>query len=149
MRHGSIRRPLVMLAIGFALVALAVPAWGAFSSGRYRGKTTQKLPVGFRVAKARVRSLTFTIDLKCSDGSTSRAIDSGFPSMPVSRSGRFSGNFDDSTGAENVRIAGRLIGKTARGTLRVTERLNARHQDAPKGKTLCDSRTRRYTARRG
>ena len=105
--------------------------------GRYRGSTSQGETICFNVVKRGARrsltGLEFAWTGSCPD-STAGSTFSGFRRVPVRRNGRFEGSSFNS----DLTFAGRITGRTARGTLRMQP-----------GRGGCDSGRVRWNARKG
>jgi uncharacterized protein YdeI (BOF family) len=104
-------------------VSLAWATAADAATGRaYKGKTAQKKTIKFKVAKSKLKSLKFTINTKCSDGSTLVDDESGFDAIPIKKK-KFS---DDQVGStDEVKISGKLKGKRVSGSITVTDKLNS------------------------
>jgi hypothetical protein len=109
----KVRVATVALATAFVLLFAAV-AYGA-TSGTYKGKTSQRLSITFKVAGGAIKGLDFHIRDKCPDGRTLTVHNSGFPSIKISHN-KFGGTFGPS-GQPTV-IQGKFSGKKATGSLK-------------------------------
>jgi hypothetical protein len=96
----------VRLALVAALLVLALPAGAAAASQRFAGGTDQGLSVTFEVASKKVRH--FKAKVECTGG---RVQTFTYPTLPLSRTGRFSVH------QAGPSIDGRVKGAHARGTL--------------------------------
>lgn len=131
----AVRRTVMLLASSF--LALALLAAGALAAARtqtYTGKTAQHRKVALKVGRTQVVLGSFSIELKCRDGSTLVDSESGFEPSAL-RGGRFKDVQVGST--DTVHIAGRVKGAKATGTLKVTDQV---------GKVRCTSPTVKFTA---
>ncbi len=132
-----------------ALIALAAvsttPAFGAFSTGKYRGKTNRSGSVKFRASAAKVTSFSITAPYRCTDGDRFRVTESGFASMKISN-GRFSQSFTAYARAGRWRISGKLTGRDASGTFRGSRRYNRRNRLDRRGSVVCRTRRLKFKA---
>lgn len=101
-----------------------------------RGKTSQNRGIAAKVYGRRLQMLDFNAVLKCRDGSELIVEEGGFLPIDLRAGGRFS---DVQYGrTDTVRLRGRVGKSVVRGRLRVQDRW---------GKTPCDSRWFKFTAR--
>ena len=88
--------------------------------------------------------------MRCSDRST--FLDAYFTDYVRVRRGRFDSRVRSSAGAVKTTVTGRLLGTTARGTIRIVERYselpdaNGDTPLAPDGAIVCDSGVVRWRA---
>jgi hypothetical protein len=99
---------------------MAVPSSGlaqgqpSFQTGKYKGKTSQGLPISFTVSSTAVASINFRWRARCADGRKhSNTIIAGGGPL---HNGRFSLGGTLNTGG-TAHVAGQLKGSTASGTL--------------------------------
>lgn len=146
-RHGACPSLISVAAI---LLVAAATAWGAatgFATGKYRGKTDQGLNVSFRATKQQVKGFSFKETGTCSDGRKSNGRQGPF-TMTIDASGRFSESGASPSGATHSRITGKLSGKQASGTVRISSRFDTSGNADPKGTVKCTSGTVHWTATR-
>jgi hypothetical protein len=143
---------LKLLAAACAAGALAfVPAAeAAVGSGTYKGKDDRKQGVQFKVTKAKqlVHFSYSRFKLSCSDGDRVpvKRADSGRSKLTITPSGKFSFTVTYADGDEWT-ASGTIKGKRAKGKIRFKVRFNAEGEPDPNGAVLCDSGTRRFTAK--
>ncbi len=136
-------RKLTMRALGavalLCAVAVLEPVAAPAAKGNSRlalGKTAQHRGVGMRLQAGRMRLLDFNAVLQCHDGSELVVEEGGFLPIRVGRGGKFA---DVQYGhTDTVRLRGRVGKRVVRGRIRVKDRW---------GKTPCDSRWFKFTAR--
>lgn len=132
------RRTVMFLASScLAVGLLAASALAGTKAPAYKGKTTQHRKLALKVGTRQVTLRSFTIELKCRDGSTLIDAESGFEPSAL-RGGRFKDVQVGST--DTVRFAGRVKGRKATGTLKVTDKF---------GKVRCASPKVKFTAAGG
>jgi hypothetical protein len=121
------------------VVSLAgVTAADAATTRSFKGKTSQKKTITFKVRGKSLKSLKFTINLTCSDGSTLTDVESGFQTIKIGSGGKIS---DDQVGStDEVVTTGKLKGKKVTGKIRVTDKLSST--------VTCGPQTIKFTARR-
>jgi hypothetical protein len=132
----------------------AVGAAGALArdapNGTYRGRTAQGIAVRLAPAGRDVRAFRYRARMNCSDRST--FLDAYFTDYVRVRQGRFDSRVSSSGGAVKTTVTGRLLGTTARGTIRIVERYselpdaNGDTPLAPDGAIVCDSGLVRWRA---
>lgn len=122
MRSGALIAPLLgALALGLA----AAPALGAPPAGKFSGATEQERAVTFTLKAGKVRAFAAGVNTFCTTAGDSRfEIDAlaNIPPMPV-RGGRFSYTLPGSQAPDGIiemSVTGRIIGRTARGTITLT-----------------------------
>lgn len=133
-------------AIAVAIFAvLAAAAFAAnWHTGTYKGKTRQQVyapnkhfrkgHIRFRVTAAgKVKGLRFEVLVRCSDNSTTTWDVTRKSAIPVSQKGWFKLRTLTHGGTGRIRLAGRLKGKRAHGTLRRYDRENSQGQEDPNG----------------
>jgi len=121
---------LSRLAVGL----VAGSAVAGVTPGTYTGKTAQKKSVKLKVSAKQVTLLNFSIELKCHDGSILVDQESGFEPSTL-KNGKFS---DVQVGSgDTVKYSGKVAGKKATGTLKVTDKV---------GKVACASPNVKFTA---
>jgi hypothetical protein len=141
---------------------LALPcslAWAkpAFKPGPYVGSVAVrgKPPLTFVAAKTRVRRLSFDAQrVRCSDGRRGAI---NLPGPVAKRSARLRhARFDlrfsrsDYPAQAGSRVAGRLKGRKASGTVRMVLRLNASSGEIdPAGTIVCDTGRLKWSAKLG
>ena len=117
-----------------ACVAVAMAA----GAQTFKGKTSQKKAIKFKVKAHKITGLGFSINLQCSDHNTLTDSESGFQAIRVGSGGTFS---DDQIGSsDEVKIRGRIKGKKATGKITVTDKLSRT--------VTCGPRTVKFTAKR-
>jgi hypothetical protein len=115
-----------------------VTAADAATTRSFKGKTSQKKAITFKVTGKSLKSLKFTINLTCSDGSTLTDVESGFQTIKIGTGGKIS---DDQVGStDEVVTTGTLKGKKVTGKIRVTDKLNST--------VTCGPQTIKFTATR-
>jgi hypothetical protein len=121
------------------ILALAgATAADAATTRSYKGKTSQKKTITFKITGRSLKSLKFTINLNCSDGSTLTDVESGFQAMKIGTGGKIS---DDQVGAtDEVVTTAKKKGSKVTGTIRVTDKLSST--------VSCGPQTIRFSARR-
>jgi len=119
-----------------ATMLATAPAEGSVKA-LFKGRTAQKRVIKLRGSERAMQIVHFNVELSCRDGSILIDEESGFLQTPVRRNGSFSDVQIGST--DTVAIRGRASGKVITGRLRVRDRV---------GKSKCDSRWVRFTARR-
>jgi hypothetical protein len=128
--------------VGTLLCVLGSVAWGAVAMAAttqtFKGKTSQRKGIRFKVSARTIKSLRFSIDLQCSDGNPLTDSESGFQAIHAGSGGKFA---DDQTGGpDDVKISGRIKGKKATGKITVTDKLSST--------VKCGPRTVKFTVRR-
>lgn len=114
------RRPLIALSLATALaVGVAAPATAA-PSGAFKGTTSQKRTITFTVKGGQVRAFSAGINMMC--------IQSGIefnavipPRALRIAGGRFSYRGRDKTDGTNIEIKGTVAGRSAGGTIKMTD----------------------------
>jgi hypothetical protein len=103
---------------GLATIAslLLFPAVAQSASGRYRGTTSQHLPISFALARNALRKLDFRIDDKCPSGHVWRIHDYDFPAIHVSHSW-FDTRFRSLSARATAEVKGRVLGRKVIGTV--------------------------------
>jgi hypothetical protein len=135
MRPGLITK---CIAACLALSLAGAVAADAATTRTFKGKTSQKKAISFKVTGKKLRSLKFTINLNCSDGSTLTDVETGFQTIKIGRGGKIS---DDQVGkTDEVVMTAKLRRGKVTGTLRVTDKLNST--------VSCGPQTVKFTARR-
>src|SRR5205814_10572437 len=127
-----------IVGVGVALALVGVTAADASTKRTFKGKTSQKKAISFKVKGNKITGLKFTVDLTCSDGSTLTDVESGFQTIKFGKRGKIN---DDQVGStdEIVMVAKSRRGKV-KGTLKVNDKLNA--------STTCGPQTVKFTAKR-
>jgi len=100
---------------GLTVLVLAAVAHGA-SATRYRGRTSQHLPISFTISGRRLAMLQFSIDDKCPNGDVWRVRHFGFHAIKVTGS-RFGERFNSSDPRATVEVKGRIRKGKVTGTL--------------------------------
>ena len=141
-----------LLALTAALAAIPFVGPGAASSdtatsaryvpGNYSGRTSQGLPISFRVSRSAVSRLAYRSTARCSDG-----VRRTTPTGPLRgslriRRDRFSGGIRSET--FRLAISGRLSGRRGSGSFR--ELYSG--QNAEGEQVTCDSGVVRFSVRR-
>jgi hypothetical protein len=107
-----------------ALTLAFASAADAAKTTKYKGKTSQGKAIKFSIKGSSLKSLTFSITLNCSDGSTLTDTESGFQATKVKKN-KFS---DDQVGStDEVVLKGKRKskGKKVTGTIKVTDKLSS------------------------
>jgi hypothetical protein len=124
----------------------AVPRSGALRADEvFTGVTAQGMPVRLGRLRRDGRTFKYQARLSCSDDST--FTDDPFTDVVRPRRRRFSLSRWTDAGAVHVRLTGVVRGRSAHGTIRITERYSEvpnAHGDTPlkaDGGILCDSGT--------
>ncbi|HEY1592907.1 MAG TPA: hypothetical protein VGF81_14020 [Solirubrobacteraceae bacterium] len=137
------------------LAALIVAVGGAgglarvTASAAYRGRTAQGIAVRLGPAGRDGRAFRYRARMRCSDRST--FLDAYFTDYVRVRRGHFDSRVR-SPGAVKTTVTGRLLGTTARGTIRIVEHYselpdaNGDTPLAPDGAIVCDSGVVRWRA---
>lgn len=112
-------------------IALAEP-----HSRAYVGKTKQHRAIRLQASSNQLRLKSFTIELRCRDGSTLIDQESGFEPAPL-RGGHFRDTQYGST--DTVVYSGRVQAAKVTGTVRVRDKV---------GKVRCESPAVKFTAHR-
>jgi hypothetical protein len=101
-----------------ALVALGLVSSAALASVaiRYAGKTTQRAPVSFMLSGGYVRTLRFTIYIKCPSRHVWRIAASKFPPIKVQH-GKFAQKFVARGSKGSATVKGQVARRRVRGTL--------------------------------
>jgi hypothetical protein len=122
------RGPLRVTAIVTLFLLLGAAAAFSATSLKYKGKTSQGLPIKFRISGKLVKGLDFRIKDTCpSKGKPLFVRDFGFsPPMQIAKS-KFGGTFHGPHGDRAV-ITGKISGKTVRGTLSDHTKSNKTHK---------------------
>ena len=127
---------LVALLVAIAATEPQTAPAAKGSSKLARGKTGQHRGIGVKVYPRQVRLLDFNAVLRCHDGSDLIIEEGGFLPVRIRGGGRFA---DVQYGhTDTVRLKGRVGGNVVRGRIRVHDHW---------GKTPCDSRWFKFTAR--
>jgi hypothetical protein len=123
-----------VIALTLVIAAVAATALAAFRTGNYQGTTGKGAGVSFVASAKAVKNFTFSVLLRCSNGSVVSTTTT-LSRIPV-RSSRF-------TVAGNTAIKGTLNGTKATGTLSVLD------PTSPGGGKNCKSGSQTWTATRG
>src|SRR5437763_16445902 len=114
-------RGAARIAVAAVAAAVLAGAGGALAlpyvTGGFRGTTGQHLRIAFHAGRSTVTRLRYRERGTCSDGSSTHGAQ-GPSSGPIVRS-RFDLRGTSPSGATTQRVKGRLVGRTASGTLRV------------------------------
>jgi opacity protein-like surface antigen len=143
------------IATASGVAVLLVSAVGAqavanIDSGKYKGKTNKGNQITFKVTKG--KKLThFThkgLKMKCSDGDSFRLkkLDSGKDKLSILDNGRFEFKVTYDNGGK-WKATGRIKGRKAKGTLKMTVRFNSDNQADPNGNIFCTSGKLKFTAK--
>ena len=141
----------VLSAASPAALATAAHPTSPLPGSVFRGKTAQQMAVRLGPLQGQVRTFRYQARLRCSDGST--FTDDPFTDLVRLRRGHFSLSRWTDARAVHVALRGVVRGRTARGTIRITERYSEvpdAHGDTPlnaDGGILCDSRTGAWRAK--
>ena len=121
------RRAAWSLVVSVVLSVTVVGAALAAGPGGYRGKTSQRQTVSFRIASGAVHNFTIIINDKCPDGHT-LAITATYPTMKISN-GKFGGSFSPVGGhrGEHAILHGALGRRAVTGSLSDTSFSNREH----------------------
>jgi hypothetical protein len=134
----AVRRTVMLLASSCLAVGLLTgSALAGVRTITYKGKTAQHRKVALKVGRGQVVLRSFSIELKCRDGSTLIDTESGFEPSPL-RAGRFKDVQVGST--DTVRFAGRVKGAKATGALKVTDMVDKVHCASPTVKFAASGR---------
>jgi hypothetical protein len=137
-------------ALAGLLVAAPAATGAAVKHGTFAGKTDAGQPVKFTVTRGKkLTDFSFKrFNLKCSDGDTVPLgqVASGPDKMTITSAGKFSFSVDYDDG-DKWKASGTIIGKRAKGKLRFQVRFDSEGNPTPDGEVLCDSGTRRFTAK--
>jgi hypothetical protein len=135
MRPGLITKCITACLI---LALAGATAADAATTRSYKGKTSQKKTITFKISGRSLKSLKFTINLTCSDGSTLTDVESGFQTIKISARGKIS---DDQVGStDEVVTTAKKKGRKVTGTLKVTDKLSST--------VNCGPQTIKFTATR-
>jgi hypothetical protein len=150
-------RLVVAMAVALALAvpaiaAAAIPA--VFTTGDYPGSTSQKNGQGKHrkfslhadVATQQITNLKFNEAGKCTDDGGTRG-SQGPLSAPVAQDGTFSINESSPSGATTVKLAGKIGGASASGTLKVTSRFDSAGNPTKGGSIRCTTGTVKWSAK--
>ena len=143
------------IATASGVAVLLVSAVGAqavanIDSGKYKGKTSKGNPVTFKVTKGKKLN-HFThkgLKMKCSDGDSFhlKKLDSGSDKLSILDNGKFGFSVTYDNGGKWT-AKGRIKGRKAKGTLKMTVRFNSNNEADPNGNILCKSGTLKFTAK--
>jgi hypothetical protein len=130
--------------------AVGAQAVANIDSGKYKGKTNKGNRITFKVTKSK-RLTHFThkgLKMKCGDGTSFRLpkLDSGPKRLHILDNGRFGFTVTYDNGGQWT-AKGRIKGRKARGTLKMTVRFNSNEEPDPNGKTICKSGRLKFTAK--
>jgi hypothetical protein len=145
------RSKLVAVA-GIAGMLAVVPAAGAAAvkAGDFAGKTDNGKPVAFKVTRGKkLTEFSFRrLKLSCTDGDVVPLgrVASGPDKFVITKAGKFSFTvgYDD---GDKWDASGTIIGDRAKGKVRFTVRFDSDGNPTPDGDVVCDSGTRRFTAK--
>jgi hypothetical protein len=136
----------LLLAGLFALLATAT-ALATFSSGSYKGKTSQGYALKFKVFQhqfvdlhtrdaSMVTGLTYTVKMTCTDGDMFVAKRGPFNDIVV-KNGKYSTTFATADGSNSTVLTGSLSGKHASGRIKFKLIYNTASQLDPAGTVFC------------
>jgi|1185.fasta_scaffold729916_2 hypothetical protein len=135
MRPGLIKK---CIAACLALSLAGAAAADAATTRSFKGKTSQKKTITFRITGKKLKRLKFSINLTCSDGSTLTDAESGFETIKIGKSGKIS---DTQVGkTDTVVTTARLRRGKVTGTLKVTDKLSST--------VSCGPQTVKFSAKR-
>jgi hypothetical protein len=117
-----------LLLVSLVLATLAVPVAVAATGGSFKGKTAQNRTLSFTVKGGKVTKFSAGINMMCVQSGIE--LNAVIPPKALRvKHGRFSYEGRDATDGTNIEITGRLKGKRASGTVRMTDsRYNAASQ---------------------
>ena len=154
------KRAFVIAVLTAALVAGASVAEAAISKGTFKGKTSARDPVGFKVTKSgKVKSFYYEgVRLSCTDGDefdsptgSERIQTPSKVVFPVSSKRKFhirARNNDTGFGWDAYGKFSKSGNKDT-GTLKIFAQFNDQNQQDPEGSIHCESEKLPYTAKRG
>lgn len=118
MRRIARSGPSLVIAAAIAVGGAAVAS--AAVPGPYKGKTSQKQPVTFRLSSGQVKDFKAIINDRCPDGHTLK-VTGHYPPMPVKR-GKFGGQFVPIGGhpGEQATLRGAVGGRKVTGRVNDT-----------------------------
>jgi hypothetical protein len=122
------KRSARALAGGLSVVLLLVVASTAYAfvTGTFSGKTGQKQPISFHVAKGKVTHLQFHIKDTCRNGQVYAIHDFGFPSIKINKFHKFDRTIPSATTDAKVEITGTVGPKQVTG--KVSDARTIAHQ---------------------
>jgi hypothetical protein len=139
-----------------ALALLAVSASAALAAswqkGDYKGKTDGKFcpkkacrkselrraRISFTVRRHKIDHIRYEMRVHCKNGNHSSFLVEPTGSLPLDADGKFSGSAPSPGGTGEDRLAGKVSGSTASGTVRSFDRENSKHDESATG-SKCDS----------
>jgi hypothetical protein len=112
------RARVLMVAVATTFVLLFATTANSATSYSYKGKTSQKEAISFRLSGGAIRGLDFKIKDRCPDHHILIVEEGGYPPLTIKHS-KFGGSFSPTTGVqgEGSMIKGKVSGKTVSGTL--------------------------------
>jgi hypothetical protein len=143
-------KSVALAGIAGLLACAPAAAVAKVKAGTFSGQTDKGAPVKFEVTRGKkLTGFSFRrVDLRCSDGDVVRLgkVASGPKKITVTKRGKFSFSvtYDD---GDKWQVNGTIIRDRAKGKLRFTVRFNSDGDPTPDGEILCDSGTRRFTAK--
>jgi len=141
----------LVAAAGIAGTLALAPAAGAVvKAGDFAGKTDHGQPVTFKVTRGKkLTEFSFRrFKLSCTDGDVVPLgkVGSGPDKITITKAGKFS--FDTSyEDGDKWTASGTINGARAKGKVRFTVRFDSEGNPSKDGEVLCDSGSRRFTAR--
>jgi hypothetical protein len=135
--------------IAIVLVGVcAASAWADYESGTYAGKTTgQRLAVSFKATQSRLSRLSIKVKFTCDDGDKFTAVLNDFDPQRIIN-GRYDARYEGSSKASTYRHRGRIVNRTATGSLTGTRRYNENDELDPNGTVVCRTGTVRYSIKK-
>jgi hypothetical protein len=138
--------------IAIAAIALVVvsagTAWAKYESGTYAGKTTgQRLAVSFKATQSRLSRLSIRVKFTCDDGDVFTTLLKDFAAQNIV-DGRYDATYKGSSRASTYRHRGRIVTRTATGSLTGTRRYNENDELDPNGTVVCRTGTVRYSIKK-
>jgi hypothetical protein len=134
------RRIVVAAVIVGASVGLSSPALGAFQAGAYKGSTSARYAVGFRVSRGQVSGFSYRSRFRCSNRNVFAARGGPYNHIAI-RKGRFAATRHNRGRSLWARVTGKLSGRRASGKITRTARFNRAQRLDPRGPILCKSVT--------
>ncbi|HVE69361.1 MAG TPA: hypothetical protein VNB64_12350 [Solirubrobacteraceae bacterium] len=128
-------------------VSLLVPATalGAWSSGRYAGRTVQAKAIAFTASQTRLSYLRLYARFRCTDGEVFTAPLRGFPSQRIGPDGRYHAIYTGATGASRYVHRGTVVNRRASGTFTGRRVYNERNRLDRNGEIVCVTGVVRYS----
>jgi hypothetical protein len=142
-----VKSRVAIIAVLLAVVGAAT-ASASYVSGTYAGKTTgQRFAVSFKATQSKLSRLSIKVKFTCDDGDTFTTVLNDFDPQNIVN-GRYDATYQGASKASTYRHKGRIVTRTATGSLTGTRRYNENDDLDPNGTVVCRTGTVRYTIKK-